>query len=320
MQPAGIFIILFAIILVIFFVLHIAVMLNIFKFNLEIKVKLQKVFSTISIILIIVVLSLFFLLPILIVVAASLTDSLSFIQNGYSLLIKTFSLEGYAYLFKDPAFLRGLLLSTIVTVGVTILSVFVNTLAAYALSEKTMPGHKFLNMIFVFTILFSTGMVPITLVVRNLGLYNNFLVLIIPAVINVYNILLIRNYIYTIPKALKEAAIIDGASRLGVFFRVILPLSIPIIATTGMMAFVLKWNSYMDIMYYIDRDNTALFTIQFIVMEMLSNFRSTNDGDIISKYVVQSAAIIVTMIPPMLIFPFLQKYFQKGLTTGAIKE
>ncbi len=319
MQIAGIIIIAIACFLVIFFLSYILILLNVFRLSIEIRTKIERVFSIISKVLIIVLLSSFFTIPLLIVLAASLTDSVAFINTGYSLFIKEFSLEAYAYVFKDPAIVRGLLLSIVVTLAVTVLSLFVNTLAAYVLSEKDMPGHKFFNGIFVFTMLFSAGMVPVTLVVRSAGLYNTFWVLIIPAVINVYNILLIRNYIYTIPKSLKEAAIIDGAGRIGVFFRVILPVSLPIVATTGMMAFALKWNSYMDIMYYIDKENTALFTIQYIVMEMLANFQTGTDGGIMSKYVVQSATIIITIIPLMLLFPFLQRYFQKGLTQGSVK-
>lgn len=320
MQATGIIIICLAIFLIIFFITYILIVVNPFKMKKQLRIKLEKIFSLSSKIIIITILSLFFLIPLLIVLAASLTDSVTFIRDGYSIIIKEFSLEAYIYVFKDPNILKGLLLSGVVTVSVTILSLFVNTLAAYALSEKEMPGHKILNGIFVFTLLFSTGMVPITLVVKNLGLYNTLGVLIIPAVINVYNILLIRNYLYTIPKSLKEAAIIDGASRIGIFFKVILPISIPIVATTGLMAFVLKWNSYMDIMYYIDKENTSLFTIQYIVMEMLTNFETSNGGIIMSKYVVQSATIIITIIPLMIIFPFLQKYFEKGLTAGSVKE
>jgi ABC-type glycerol-3-phosphate transport system permease component len=167
--------------------------------------------------------------------------------------------------------------------------------------------------------LFSTGMVPIVLVIRTIGIYNQFLALVIPGVINVYNILLIRNYLYSIPKSLKEAAIIDGAGQIRIFFKIILPVSLPIVATTAMMAFVLKWNSYLDVLYYLSPDNKDLWTIQYVIMDMLMNFKTNTEGGVMSKYVVQSATIIITIIPLMCIFPFVQKYFQKGLTLGATK-
>ena len=319
MTGFGIFLIVFAAILVLFAISYILVMINPFKMPIVLKTKIERVFALITRILIISLLSLFFILPLWIVLCASLSDSVSFIKTGYSVFIQSFSLEGYVYIFKDPQILKGLGLSTLVTILVTVASMFVNTLAAYALSEKDMPGHKFFNGLFVFTMLFSTGMVPIVLVIRTIGLYNQFWALVIPGVINVYNILLIRNYIYSIPKSLKEAAIIDGAGQIRVFFKVILPVSLPIIATTGMMAFVLKWNSYLDVLYYISPDNKDLWTVQYVIMNMLMDFKTNTEGGVMSKYVVQSATIIITIIPLMCVFPFVQKYFQKGLTLGSVK-
>ena len=320
MTGFAIFLIVFAAILVVYALSYVLVLLNVFKFNINVKTKIEKVFAMISRILIIGLLSLFFILPIWIILCASLTDSTEFIKHGYSVFISEFSLEGYIYIFSDPKILKGLGWSALVTVLVTVFSVITNTLAAYVLSEKDMPGHKILNGIFVFTMLFSTGMVPIVLVIREIGLYNQFWALVIPAVINVYNILLIRNYFYTIPKSLKEAATIDGAGHIRIFFKVILPISLPIIATTAMMAFVLKWNSYLDVLYYMDPTNKEYWTIQYVIMDMLMNFKTTgSDGQLISKYVVQSATIIVTIIPLVSIFPFVQKYFQKGLTLGSVK-
>jgi putative aldouronate transport system permease protein len=312
-------IIVVATLLVLFAVSYILIIFNPFKMPLNIKGKLIRVFGIIGKVILITLLSLFFIIPIWIVLMASFSDSVSFMKEGYSFFTTHFSIEGYLYVFKDPTIIGGLLLSIGVTLLVTVLSVIVNTLAAYVLSEKDLPCHKFLNGLFVFTMLFSTGMVPIVLVIRTIGIYNQFLALVIPGVINVYNILLIRNYLYSIPKSLKEAAIIDGCGQIRIFFKVILPVSLPIIATTAMMAFVLKWNSYLDVMYYISPDNESLRTIQYVIMQMLSDFESSTGDGVISKYVVQSATIIVTMIPLMCVFPFVQKYFEKGLTLGSVK-
>ena len=205
---------------------------------------------------------------------------------------------------------------------VTVLSVVVNTAAAYALHEKNMLGHKVLNFLFVFTMFFSTGMVPIVLVIRMLGLYNTFWVLVIPPVINVYNILLIRNYLYSLPASLREAPMIDGANQVQIFVQIIVPVSTPIIATTALMAFVLKWNSYMDVLYYIDyQNNKQLWTAQFAIQEMIKNFKAfTNEQTtLLDQRVVRSATIIVTILPLMLLYPLLQKYFANGMTLGAVK-
>lgn len=270
----------------------------------------------------IAVFSAFFVVPLWLVIMASFTDTVTFVRNGYSFWPKQFSLETYKFVFSNPLILRGLLNSAIITVMVTILSVVVNTAAAYALHEKNMPGHKVLNLLFVFTMFFSTGMVPIVLVIRMLGLYNTFWVLVIPPVINVYNILLIRNYLYSLPASLREAPMIDGANQVQIFVQIIVPVSTPIIATTALMAFVLKWNSYMDVLYYIDyQNNKQLWTAQFAIQEMIKNFKAfTNEQTtLLDQRVVRSATIIVTILPLMLLYPLLQKYFANGMTLGAVK-
>lgn len=318
-----IILIVIAALVILFFVSYVLFGFNIFKIPKHINSKIVNMFAKISKIIVIILISLFFILPIWIVIAASFTDSVAFAQNGYSFFIPKFSLTGYQYIFNNKDILRGLLNSVLFTVIVTIASLIVNTLAAYALSEKKMPGNKIFNKIFVFTMLFSTGMVPIVLVMRQIGMYNKVTALIIPAIINVYNILLIRNYMYSIPQSLKEAAQIDGAGYLRTFFKVILPASVPIIATTGLMAFVLKWNSYMDILYYLEpgEANKQLWTIQYVIMDMLMNFEPSNEEfGILNKYVIQSGTIIITMIPLLIAFPFVQKYFEKGLTLGSVKE
>lgn len=319
-SPVGLAIIILAIVLVVFVIAYVLILFNPFKIPIQIKARLEKIFGMIGKTVLIIVLSLFFILPLWIVIAASFTDSIEFIKSGYSVYIPKFSLDAYAYVFKNEKILKGLLNSVLVTAIVTVLSSIVNTLAAYALSIKEMPGNKLLNGIFVFTMLFAAGMVPTVLVIRMLGIYDTFWALIIPPVINVYNILLMRNYMTTIPKSLKEACVIDGGGHIRVFFEVVLPMSVPIIATTTMMSFVLKWNSYMDILYYVAPSHTELWTIQYVIMDLLSNMGAMGEDEtIISKYVVQSATIVTTMLPLICIFPFLQRYFTKGLTSGAVK-
>ena len=267
----------------------------------------------------IIIFSIFFVVPLWLVIMASVTDSVTFIQNGYSLWAGKFSFKAFVYVFKNQFVLKGLLNSVFATVSVTLLSILVNTSAAYVLHIKDMPGHKILNTVFVFTMFFNTGMIPIVLVIRELGLWNTVWVLVIPAVINVYNILLIRNYFYSVPSSLKEAPMIDGANQLQIFAQIMVPVSTPIIATTALMAFVTKWNSYMDVLYYVDNTNNSLWTIQFVVQKMLEDFSGFSDGSLLSKGVVQSATIIITIFPLMVLFPFLQKYFVDGMTIGSVK-
>lgn len=259
-----------------------------------------------------------FIIPLWLIVMASITEANVFNREGYAFIAKAISFNAYIALFKEPLILRGLLNSTWATLSVTVLSVVVNTSAAYVLHEKNMPGHKILNILFVFTMFFNTGMIPIVLVIMKLGLHNTVPVLIIPGVINVYNILLIRNYFYSVPSSLKEAPLIDGANQFQIFVQIMVPVSTPIIATTALMAFVTKWNSYMDVLYYVEAGNQSLWTIQYVVQQLLS------DGvvlktEVASKSVLQSATIVITILPLMLLFPLLQKYFVDGMTIGAVK-
>lgn len=259
-----------------------------------------------------------FIIPLWLVVMASITNATVFNQVGYSFFAKAYSIKAYINIFQDKLIMRGLLNSTWATLSVTALSVIVNTSAAYVLHEKNMPGHKILNTLFVFTMFFNTGMIPIVLVIMKLGLYDTPGVLVVPAVINVYNILLIRNYFYSVPTSLKEAPLIDGANQLQIFTNIMVPVSTPIIATTALMAFVTKWNSYMDVLYYVDASHKSLFTIQFVVQQMLADY-SALGGEASSKVVMQSATIVITIFPLMLLFPLLQKYFVDGMTIGAVK-
>lgn len=259
-----------------------------------------------------------FIIPLWLVVMASITDATTFNRNGYAFIARAYSLKAYINIFKDPAILRGLFNSVWATVSVTVLSIVVNTSTAYVLHEKNMPGHKFLNTLFVFTMFFNTGMIPIVLVIMKLGLHDTPGVLVIPAVINVYNILLIRNYFYSVPTSLKEAPLIDGANQLQIFVRIMVPVSTPIIATTALMAFVTKWNSYMDVLYYVKYGHEELYTIQFVVQQMFETWSAVG-SEASSKVVTQSATIVVTILPLMLLFPLLQKYFVDGMTIGAVK-
>ena len=150
----------------------------------KISLKIAKIIA-------VVLFSAFFIIPLWLVIIASLTDSVVFIQNGYSFWASALSIKAYSYVFGNPLVIQGIINSVLATVSVTVLSVLINTAAAYVLHEKRMPGHTFLNTMFVFTMFFNTGMIPIVLVIRELGLYNTVWALVVPAVINVYNILLI---------------------------------------------------------------------------------------------------------------------------------
>ncbi|MBE7087674.1 MAG: carbohydrate ABC transporter permease [Clostridiales bacterium] len=276
----------------------------------------------------IIVFSFIFILPLWLVFTASLESSEMFARNGYGLWIYNFSVKSYEVLFAKPQFWVSFGNSFWITISTVVLSVVVNTLTAYVLAEKDLPFSKFLNFLFVFTMFFNAGMIPTYLTIKSLGMYNTVWALIIPPALGVYNILLIRNFLYSLPKAMTEAAVIDGANYFQVLIKVIVPVSMPIIVTTALITLIAKWNSWMDILLYIsktDKNSAGIFqfwTVQYYIRTLLNEVEASGtgaDGSFINGKQVLSASIVVTILPVVLLFPLLQKYFANGITLGAVK-
>ena len=263
--------------------------------------------------------AIFFLVPLWLILTSSFTEEFAFIKEGYSLGIGQFSLDAYAFLFQNELFLSSLGNSVLVSGTYLILSLIINTMTAYVLSEKKLPGHKWLNLLFVFSLYFSAGMIPLYLVIKNVGLYDSIWALILPGSMSVYNVLLIRNYFYGISPSLKEAAAIDGATPIQILWHIILPVSKPIIITTGLMSLVIKWNSWMDVLLYLDASSKDKWTLQYVVRQVLTQFSNFNADPGAPSNTVKSAAIVLTVLPMLILFPFFQKYFQNGIASGSVK-
>ncbi len=278
--------------------------------------------TTVANYVLMIAISLLFLIPFWVVLTASFTDEITFNLTGYSLGIKKFSLAAYKFLLlRESTFLRSIFNSVLVTMLTVLLSMAVNVLTAYALSRKSMPGHKALNVFFVFTMFFNGGMVPTFLVVKGVGLFDTIWALILPQALGVYNVLLIRNYFYSIPASMEEAAVIDGAKSIQVLCKILIPVSKPIILTTALMTAVTKWNSWMDVLLYLSYSSKHLWTMQYMVRQILTDIEGLvgSTGEILPTQTVQSAAIIVSVVPLLLVFPFVQRFFRDGLTMGAVK-
>ena len=272
----------------------------------------------------IVVTSFLFILPLWLTLTASFESSMSFTKNGYSLIIHEFSAVSYEKLFGDKLFWSSFFNSFWVTIVTVVLSVVVNTLTAYVLHKKEIPFHKALNIIFVITLFFNAGMIPTYLVIKGLGMTDSFLALTIPPVLGVYNIILIRNYLYSLPTALEEAALIDGANHFQVLWSVIVPISKPIIITTALMILIAKWNSWMDIMLYISKteEGRKFWTVQYYLRylrEAVDAMNVDSSGNVLQSEQILAASIIITVLPVALLFPMLQKYFANGIAVGAVK-
>ncbi len=279
----------------------------------------DKVFD-IVIAIIIGLIALVFLLPLIHVVAASFSSADEVIAGNVGLMPIGFSIDGYKEVFKEDGLMRGFLNSLFYTTIGTILQVTLQLLCAYPLSRKDFKGRKFVNLFLILTMFISGGMIPTYLIISELNMLNTVWAIIIPGCISVFNIIVIRTYIETaIPNELQEAARIDGCGDFGIFIRVILPLSRPIIAVMILYAIVGYWNNYFNALLYIQ--DSSLFPLQRVLQDLLVSNTGTIGGEVDPAKAEQLkyVTIVVSSLPLLLIYPFFQKYFEKGVVIGGVK-
>lgn len=236
------------------------------------------------------------------------------------------NLEAYKETINNVNFLHSIWVSVERTVLGTALSLALIFLAAYPLSkeESAFKGRKIYSWLFVFTMIFSGGLVPFYITIQKLGLMNTFWVLILPGAINVWLLILMLNFFRTVPKELEEAALIDGAGHFLTMIRIYLPVSLPAIATLGLFSMVFQWNSWFDGLLYLNDAKQyplATFLQTVIVQQDYSKMNvDPKQLELISQKTVRSAQIFIGALPILLVYPFLQKYFVKGLVIGSVKE
>jgi len=244
---------------------------------------------------------------------------------GVKMIPKSFSLISYRMVFNTPDILTAYYNSVVRTLLGAILTLVVCYLAAYALSKTTLPFRKTLNFIVLFTMLFNGGIIPGYLLIRSLNLLDSLWALVLPMVVSPWYIFFLRNYIRTIPSNLEESAMIDGANSLIVLWKIILPLSKPVLATIALWTAVNHWNAWFDALLYIDSPKGV------VLQQILQRIVIFNNVDLIRSGVInpnlseftpetiRAATIIAVMLPIMIVYPFLQKYFVKGLMVGSVK-
>ena len=214
---------------------------------------------------------------------------------------------------------RPFLVSVLTTAVGTFLGLMIVTLGAYALMQKNLPGHKIFSRLVLITMMFNGGMIATYLTYKNLGLMNNLLAVMIPVCVTAYNTILMRSFFESLPPALFDAASIDGCSPFGCFFRVAMPLSKPALASVGLFIAVAMWNDYMHFILYITDPDWQNFQVK-IRPKILEETLAVASSDMnLATDMLKSATIIVVIVPFMLIYPFIQKYFTKGVTLGAVK-
>jgi len=271
-------------------------------------------------------LSILCILPLWHVLAVSFSGKSAATANIINLWPVDFTLESYAKTINNPAFIRALLYSIYRTVLGTALSMSVIVFAGYALSKR-IAAFKSRNVymwFFVFTMLFSGGLVPGYILISNLHLINTIWALVLPMALSVYNMILLMNFFRNIPAELEEAALIDGAGLFRILFSIHLPISMPALATITLFTLVGHWNSWFDgLIYMMDTKKYPLATfLQTVVVQQDFSKMSINPEDMenLSQRTVKSAQIFIGALPILLVYPFLQKYFVKGIVLGAVKE
>lgn len=268
------------------------------------------------------------LIPFILVLSASFTEETALTVNGYKLWPSAFSLDAYRLVFAGSDIPQAYLITIFTTVCGTFLSMLVTCMVAYAMSNKGFKNRSNLALFIYFTMLFSGGLVAgYLLITKTLHLQNSIWVLILPSICNAWNIMLMRNFFNGIPPALAESAKIDGANDIAILFRIILPISLPGIATVGLFYALSYWNEWYKCLLYIDTNHSNLYTLQYLIQRILRqvNYAASQPLDQagltgqLPTYSYRMATIVVSTGPIVLLYPFLQKYFVQGLTVGAIK-
>ncbi|ANY68125.1 sugar ABC transporter permease [Paenibacillus sp. BIHB 4019] len=279
-----------------------------------------------SIYVLITLFALYCIVPFLMVISSSMTTETSLLRDGYGLWPKEFSLKAYELIFKDATIYKAYGVTLFVTIVGTALAMLVTCALAYPLSIKTLKYRNGINFYVYFTMLFHGGLVAnYLLITKYLGMANSIWVLIIPALVSPWNMFLMRNFFKSIDESLAESAKIDGANDLYILFRIILPISLPAIATVGLFYALAFWNKWFEAMLYISKED--LFPLQYLIMRIMSNVEFANTisskvnipGFATPTYTTRLATTVVTIGPIIFLYPFLQKYFVKGLMVGAVK-
>ncbi|MFZ2538755.1 MAG: carbohydrate ABC transporter permease [Oscillospiraceae bacterium] len=262
------------------------------------------------------------------ILIVSLNDAQDALRGGLFFWPRKFSLASYEQILSNKEFMASVKVTVARTLIGTPIAVLVTAMCAYAVSRKELVGRKFLNLFFIFTMYFGGGIVPYYMIIKSLGLTDNFLVYVIPGAMGVYNMILIRSYIDTIPEDLFESARLDGANDVIIFFKIILPIAKPILVTVALFVAVTQWNSWFDA--YLFTSSQDLKPMQSILVEILNQYQTGDSqssqmsaaaaGRTTTPDSIRMAATIVSTIPIIIVYPFIQKYFVKGMMIGAVKS
>lgn len=265
-------------------------------------------------------------IPFLYVIAVSFSPATASLGGEFFLIPQDFMLDAYKYLFSTDRFVRSILNTVYITVLGTIINLFFSVTLAYALSKKFLPGRRVMMMMIFFTMIFSAGLIPNYLLVQSLNMLDTYWALMLPSATSAFTIMVMKTFFQSLPESLFEAARIDGANELKILMTIALPLSMPIMATFGLIFMVGHWNEFFGAILYLS--DTNMWTIQVLLRQMIvagtanigSEFALDSQLATTIGENVKMAAIIVSMVPIVVVYPFLQKYFAQGVMIGSVKE
>ncbi len=266
------------------------------------------------------------IVPMVYIVAASFMDPVTLQNKGITFDVSKWTLTAYERVMSNASIWIGFKNAVIYSVVFTVVSVVVTLLAAYPMSRGDFKGRKFFNVIFVITMFFGGGLIPTYLLISKLGLLDSMWAIILPGAFSVWNMIIARTYYQGIPGELREAAEVDGANELVFFFKILLPVCAPIIATLALWQFVGMWNSYFDAMIYLN--DSAKQPLQLVLRSiliqnqpesgMISDMQSTAQRAQLAE-LLKYAIIIISSLPLLVMYPFFQKYFDSGIMAGSVK-
>ncbi|RCW72008.1 carbohydrate ABC transporter permease [Saliterribacillus persicus] len=272
--------------------------------------------------ILLIVMGLVTLVPFLYVIAGSFATEAEIASRPFFLIPETITLDAYRYIFSTTTFIRSIGISIFVTILGTIVSLLLTLTMAYPLSRHNLLGRGIILNLVVFTMVFNGGMIPTYMVVRNLGLIDSLWALILPVAINPFYLIIVKSFFQNLPTELEEAAKIDGCSDMGVFWKIVIPLSKPVIATFTLFYAVFYWNDFFNALLYIS--DSAKWPVQLLLQQlmMVANVDFGEMDTMLSEPPEESlklAVVVVATLPILVFYPFLQKHFAKGILLGSVK-
>lgn len=261
-------------------------------------------------------------IPFLYIISLSFSSNSAIVSQQVTLLPVGFNLTTYQTVFSDMSMVYSLGYSVVLTAVYTVMSMAITILAAYPLTKKRLKGRSLFLGLIMFTMYFSGGLIPDYILVKNLNMLNTVWSLILPGLLSVYNMIILKSFFQSIPESLEEAAELDGCTEIGILVRIVLPLSLPSIATLSLFYAVSRWNGFMDALFYITKP--SLYPIQLKLYQLINvsqsmESQSENIGQNIPPEGLKAASVMFATVPILLVYPWLQKYFVSGVMIGAVK-